>query len=254
MKSFKNIKLLILLTVFFSCSKNEPEISTIPFIEFYKISYSKDISTLHYDTIKVSFYITDGDFDLGLDPIETVEPYNWKWYFLKTTNAKVSNPRVESGEYQISQLVSYKERSISIYDTLPKFESPYDCTNWEIKRNNNEIIDTVYFQYNENYYNVFIDFYDLDQDQNWVLFDWNVFKYPGCGGTFNARFPPPVKLNSSFPFKIEFISRKKILLTFSLSSQIWHYIVKDKVKFKIRIKDRALNTSNEMETPEVLLQ
>lgn len=254
MKSFKMLKLLIVLTVLFSCAEDEPEISIIPSIEFYKISYSKDISTLHYDTIKISFYITDGDFDLGLDPIEINEPYHWKWYFLKTTGTRVSSTRVQSDEYKVSQLVSYKERNLSMYDSLPKFESPYDCINWEIKRNNNEPNDTIYFQYNENHFNTFIDIYEFGQDQNWALFDWNVFKYPGCAGTFNTRFPLPAKLNYSFPFKIEFVSRKKILLTLSLSSQVWYYYFKDKVKFKIRIKDRALNTSNEIETPEVLLQ
>lgn len=239
-----------------SCSENEdPEISNIPFIEFHKITYSKGNGIpINYDTIKVSFYVTDGDFDLGLE-LPVVEPFHWKWYYLKTTNTRISNLRVESGEYKINQLISYKDRHLSIYDTLPKFETPYDCTNWEIKRNTNfEPTDTVYFQSNENYYNIFIDIYEFDQNQNWTLFDWSIFKYPGCYSTFNGRFAPPNKIDFPYPLKIENISRNKILMTYSLSSRIWFYYFKPKVKFKVRIKDRALNDSNEIETPEVLIQ
>jgi len=82
-----------------------------------------------------------------------------------------------------------------------------------------------------------------------VLIDWKrIFDEEyGCGIDFNSRFPPLNISNSS-----QLLSGK---LRYGMVSYGFEMILKNDIfKLKIHIKDRELNTSNIIETPEVTLE
>jgi hypothetical protein len=246
--------ILSIFAALISCSGNdEPNLSTTPFIEFVDLKFVDNAGPSGLDSLKLSFFITDGDFDLGVNP-PFVEPYNYSWYFLKKNKSKISDLRLESGEFKLTELISFKDRRTLEYDTFPPFEPPYNCSNWKIFRMNNTVMDTIYFQHNTNRYNIFIDFYQSSTSQDWTLFDYSNFKYPACAGTFNGIFPDLSLENApdGSQFQIEHISNNKVKLTYNTASSGFKLVFKDqKVKLKTKIQDRANHKSNEIETSEI---
>ena len=84
MKTLSKILLILvflLSVILFSCKKKEqyPVIPHIEYIDFTKIPTANNIDDK--GTLKFSF--TDGDGDIGLDPSDTLAPYNpgSPWYF-----------------------------------------------------------------------------------------------------------------------------------------------------------------------------
>jgi hypothetical protein len=247
--------ILSIFAALISCSGNEPNLSTTPFIEFLDFKYIDSQIPTHPAALNVSFYITDGDFDLGVDP-PFVEPYNYSWYFLKKNKSKISDQRLQSGEFELSELISFKDTRTLEYDTFPPFEPPFDCNNWNVFRINNKVIDTIYFQHNTNRYNIFIDFYHSSNSQDWTLIDWNISKYPACSKNYNEIFPDLNVENTPIghPFQIEHVSKSKVKLIYSITGGVntLSILFKDqKIKLKIKIQDRAYHKSNEIETSEI---
>lgn len=255
----------ILASIAGSCF-NPPEFPTEPRIEFDDMIY-KRVDGI--DSLIFFITFTDGDGDLGLESSEISCPsgsqicYENRLYDLYQSS--------ESGQYGIidtgspcngtsacynSKFVILKsdrtpiryadKRTNPAYASLPAFEKPYNCINWELVRNSTGVVtDTAYFVANSNHHNFDIDFLVKNPNGTFTEFDFTKeFDFPGCGITFNGRFPILFTDRSGSPLegRIRFgIGSPALRAMFSLRT----------LKFRIQIKDRALNKSNIIETPEI---
>ncbi len=235
MKSVWRLSLVAIFGITVISCLDEPQYSEIPEIEFKQIVFKdlKDASSA--DSLIVSLKFRDGDGDMGIDPSETREPFNNKFY----------------SQLPDKSYVTYKtKRTNPNYDTLPAFVKPYNCTNWEVVTQNQKVIDTVYFQLNPNYNNIFITFQVKDISGNFKDYDWTaIFTYPLCEvNGFNGRYPILPK-DLGQPATLEGTIRYAMVSTgfnaiFSIKT----------LRLKIKIQDRALNKSNEIFTPEFTLK
>ncbi len=220
----------------FSCF-DPPEYSDIPEIEFENLVF-KDVSDpSEPDSLLVFIKFRDGDGNLGLRPNETgcylagsdTICFNEKNYFVNVNNGQFLNYKVK--------------RTNPNFADLPDYVKPFDCINWELVFDNaGKVRDTLYFELNENHYNIFVDFLVKQNDGSFQEFDWRT---EFCT-TYDGRFPILAKdkdLTHRNP--VEGTLRYAMLSTgFRLQFSI------KTVKLRIQIQDRLLNKSNVIETPE----
>jgi hypothetical protein len=214
---------------------NPPEFPIEPQIEYESIQYKEYGTGLdtEYDSLILTISFKDGDGDLGLDASEDQPPYNNKFFFVQP-----------NGKY-----ITYEtKRTVPGYDTLPAFVKPYNCINWEVYKEDNIVKDTLYFQLNPDYNNITVEFLVKNSDGTFTEFDWReAFNYPNCGISFDGRFPilykdkPGAPLEGTIRYGMGSIGFKILFSTKTL-------------KLRVQIKDRALNSSNIIETPEFTLQ
>jgi hypothetical protein len=238
------------------CFDNAPSYSVVPSIQFSSLCFIDSKKEGDADTLVLSLKFKDGDGDLGLsgaDPADSEAPYNEKFYFQKKPDGTV----LKVTSKLTTSMLNYKDKRTNLlYDTLPSFVQPYSCTRWEVIKDSNtaspKILDTLSVLYNPNFYNIRIDIYTKNFDGSFTKFDWNKFNgYPNC--------PVPPDFSGRFPVLSVDPSKKSPLegiLTYNLvRSEILKIIFKPNIlKLKITITDRALNRSNELETPEFTLQ
>jgi len=234
MSSLFNRWSLLMLIIFFGSCFEAPNYSVIPVIELKSVSFIDVADPYNVDSLQVVIGFKDGDGDLGLNANETDAPYNEKTYLYTNTGT----------------LVTYKtKRTNPNYAYLPSFVSPYNCTNWEVRKKDQQI-DTVYFESNPNQYNIFVQFYLKNQDGSYSEFDWQkeFASYPSCGETFNGRFPVLSKdlslkkpLEGSIKYSMKSVG---FLVLFNIKT----------LKLRITIQDRALNKSNTIDTGDFTLQ
>jgi hypothetical protein len=99
--------------------------------------------------------------------------------------------------------------------------------------------DTFYVDYNPNHHNISVDF--LMKNGN----GWEVYSSGSCSPDYNGRFPV---LSDDDGSPLDGVLR------YSLKSQGFRIMFSTKIlKLRINIRDRALNTSNTIETPEFTL-
>jgi len=269
MRVIKHLLMFGILTAVAGSCFHAPEFPIEPRIEFEDMTY-KRVNGI--DSLIFFLTFTDGDGDLGLESSEL----NCS---LSTDNNQICfenklytlYQRSEDGQYGIvdtgtpcnqattcynskflilkSDLnpVTYGDkRTNPEYAALPAFIKPYNCINWEVIRDSNgDVADTIYFQLNPNHHNFDIDFLVKNPNGTFTEFDFTKeFDYPNCGITYNGRFPILYQDRPGSPIegKIRFgIGSPAFKAQFSLKT----------LKFRIQIKDRALNRSNIIETPEI---
>ncbi len=230
MQLIRGFGLFVIISIGVSACFNPPEFPVTPQIDFESIRY-KEFGTgtdANADSLILIVTFKDGDGDLGLDVTEIGKPYNNKFYYV----------------FPDGKFINYKtKRTVPGYDTLPAYIKPYNCTNWEIIKENNIVKDTLYFQLNPNYNNITIDYLVKNPNGTFTEFDWrNEF----CT-TFDGRFPILFKDKSGVPLegKIRYgMGSSGFKALFSIKT----------LKLRIQIKDRALHKSNTIETPEFTLQ
>jgi hypothetical protein len=245
MKSNWGVCLVVILGIGAGSCLDAPQYSEIPAIEFEEIVFKdlKDASSA--DSLILSIKFKDGDGNIGINPSETQEPFNGKYYvrFPDRTRLTQYSPAVT--------YVTYKtKRTVAGYDTLPAFTKPYNCENWEVITQNQKVIDTVYFQLNPNQYNIHMAFQVKDGAGKFQDYDFsNIFTYPLCEVSgFSGRFPILSK-DLSQPSPLEGTIR------YAMTSAGFNFIFSIKtLRIKVSIQDRALNKSNEIFTPEFTLQ
>jgi len=223
----------IILTGVSACF-NPPEFPIQPQIEFESIQYKEYGNGFdsEYDSLILTISFKDGDGDLGLDASEDGPPYNNKFYY------------VLNGKY-----LNYEtKRTDPNYDTLPDFVKPYNCINWEVYKENNIVKDTIYFELNPDYNNITVEYLVKNPDGTFTEFDWKeAFNYPNCGISFDGRFPILYKEKSGAPLEGT--------IRYGMGSIGFKILFSTKtLKLRVQIKDRALNKSNFIETPEFTLQ
>lgn len=232
---------IIFLGIFQSCF-NPPEYPVTPQIEFEKIQF-KDVTT-GADSLILTLRFKDGDGDLGLNDqdLETLK-FAEKYYY-RLPNGKLLNYATKRA-WDIDNNVAN--------DTLPFFVAPFNCNTWEVitfTENNVTKRDTLWTRLNPNHYNIFVDFFVKNANGSFSKFDpQEIFIYPNCVvNLFNGRFPILSK-NPNQESPLEGTIR------YSMRSEGFNIFFSIRtIKLKIRIQDRALNKSNEIETPEFTLQ
>jgi hypothetical protein len=228
----------------FSCF-DPPDFPITPSIEFAEIFF-RDVPS-GADTLVLRINFQDGNGDVGLRPDEftnrdNLPVYAQYFYFEEGTNQRLTSRNTTR------KLVNYRtRRTVPGYDTLPAYVRPFDCLNWELVFNNASpprVTDTVYFQSNPNFNNIFVEFYTKNANGTFSEYDW---KELFCVD-FNGRLPrlqkegvgqAPLEGTITYPMRsVGFLS------AFSIRT----------LKLRVWIQDRELNRSNVIETPEFTLQ
>lgn len=210
-----------------------PEFPVVPRIEFDNIIFRDAPNPADADSLILTIRFTDGDGDLGINANENQPPFNERTYL-----------RFPNGRF-----LNYADkRTNPNYDTLPAFVKPFNCTNWQVIFQDNNPVDTVYFQLNPFYNNIFVEFW-VRQGSTFVKYDWNdVFTYPLCEvNGFDGRFPILAK-DISRPGALEGRIR------YSMRSPAFNFVFSTQtLRLRVHIADRARNRSNVIETPEFTL-
>ena len=240
----KHIIAMIIFSFLFSCIEDN-NVSDIPSISYESLEFKKSDNSFNQDSLIITINFIDGDGNLGLSNDENNYPYHpynaiidqeFNWITLGSNN--VTPP-----------LYIYEPNGVYYLYSNEDNRPSYNCENYIIDTvNTTNKLDTFYIQKNENNKNIFIEFYKKENNE-FVLIDWKrIFDEEyGCGIDFNSRFPPLNISNSS-----QLLSGK---LRYGMVSYGFEMILKNDVfKLKIHIKDRELNTSNIIETPEVTLE
>jgi hypothetical protein len=172
----------------------EESFSKVPYIEFRSFSFSDAPGNSIPDTIKLTIYFRDGDFNLGLETNESGPPYNSRNYYLKsgatTPTYNITN------KYQYITYALKRELSI---DTLPNYISPYNCTHWSIEHNQNGgIADTVLRKHNLNGLNIFVDSFTSTGSGFEKL---ELMGDPFCFIGLSGRFRRPFTNSTGGPFQ-----------------------------------------------------
>ena len=240
----KQIIALIMFFFLFSCIEDN-NVSDIPSISYESLEFKKSDNSFNQDSLIITINFIDGDGNLGLSNDENNHPYHpynaiidqeFNWITLGSNN--ITPP-----------LYIYEPNGVYYLYSNEDDRPSYNCEDYIIDTvNTTNKLDTFYIQKNENNKNIFIEFYKKENNE-FVLIDWKrIFDEEyGCGIDFNSRFPPLNISNSS-----QLLSGK---LRYGMVSYGFEMILKNDIfKLKIHIKDRELNTSNIIETPEVTLE
>ena len=267
---------LVSLVLIGACS-NEPEYSPIPHIELVDLQFIEGTPSDPLESLVVNVSFTDGNGDLGLSDDEIDPPYNDIFYGLANDGKviEVGKKTVYSDLPQFvdvpdgvsGKLITTRTAADPAYaDDLPTFKDPWEsCVSYQwkkiyVREQDKRIIDGTYaeidtlrsangaplvfrvsdffyFRYNPNYTNIDVEFWVKDSSGSYNLFDW---KKEYCEWGFSQRFPIQ--------------SAKSDVLKYEMTSFGIKKIFKEKtLRFKIRIRDRALNVSNEIVTPDFTL-
>ncbi len=248
MKLIRNILGAVLLMVGLNACFETPTYPIVPQIEILNddLYYGRGDAG---DSIVVALKFKDGDGDLGLsDADNNVFKFAYKYRYRTGVGDNVVNYKFkrENPTFLIDLQDGTTPLPLSTYD----FVTPYNCTNWEVIRNSNNVVtDTLFVIFNPNYYNIFVDFYTKNNDGTYTLFDPSlVFKYPNCS---------IVGYDGRFPILSKDLGKKSPLdgkLTYSLKGAAFDLQFGTKtMQLKISIQDRALQKSNVVTTKDFTL-
>ncbi len=257
MKKIIGLLSCVIIAFILSCqNSSEPNYSIIPYIQLKDFKFVKgDVSKVIADTFKLTFFLRDGDFDLGIRPSDTLAQFTTPFYYNKKLNKFIPSYEIPQNH---SDLIVYSDRKT--IDTLP----PLSCSRWELFYGNTPggvpiVTDTVYVLQNRNAYNINTDLYYLDANQAWVRFDFSsVYNFPNClrnplDGYFEDLSGSASVKNIIFFYRA--LSHKAGTMIFSpFSLKLYSLFHGKTVKMKFSILDRALHRSNIVETNEILIQ
>jgi hypothetical protein len=288
MKVVKGFAILSFFSILLGSCFDTPEFPVAPSIEYECIGFFEGATT---DSLVLSINFKDGDGNLGLDaqnPLHFSDPFNDVTYYqtnasgelipLKTTPAELTrkNGRKESYDFfeienpALGQLVfSRTQKENPLYSNLPDYNcADYAVTSFLIASDDLSTIDaksridttitsgsttyylitdTLYLKSNPNHYNIEVDFLlkdpgNKDADENgFIEYDWRKER---CT-TFDGRFPLLSDKTSTL----------EGTLRYGMYSSGFDILFSIRVlKLRVQIKDRDLNVSNVLYTPEFTLQ
>lgn len=271
--------LLFAVSVLFTACFNPPEFSTIPEIDFSCIYFRQGTVDEPTDSLLVTISFKDGDGDLGLgDMID--DPYQDVFYALADNGnlVEVSKETKIPGLPQFvkirpgskGKLITVRTLQDPVYaGKLPPFVSEQEsCKDYprqtiyvseadapKILDSTFPNIDTVvnqgskYYKVNDLFYkqnnprhrNIEVEYYVKQPGGDYTLFDWEK-EY--CEAAFDQRFP--VLSEQGGPLQGN--------LTYAMTTIGFEQIFSIKtLKLRIRIRDRAFNVSNDVETGDFTL-
>jgi hypothetical protein len=277
MKASKGLIFVCFLAISITSCFNPPEFSDTPEVSFSKIQF-KEVPGATADSLILYIDFRDGDGDLGLYADMINPPFNYSFYYLAdgtgglipvTTDIVYTTDGTESFELlnvpfgASGKLVTDQTRNLPEYDTLPAYD-PNSCLNYSLAPvlvaesdnvvdNTYNIIDTLfddadnlYFLIEEPILYVQNPYHNNIDVEYWVFENGSFVEYNWleelCTPDFNGRFPVLTnKAGSQVEGTIRYgMGNTSFLALFSIK----------KLKLKVKIRDRALNTSNEIETPQ----
>lgn len=281
------------IVILLSC-ENEPNYPVQPYIEIKSLEFRDSPKESGTDSLILTFKYRDGDQDLGLEDSDWSDPYHARNYYLASNGkvTPVTTFHVEAiPQFERiidldaigGKLVTPNTRLKPGYDFLPPNEYPFSCTHYvhtTIYLTNRELLDetdnaysieeipgfdipvykvmgTFYSTENPNYSNVEVDFFVEDVDGQFNEFSWETdIDPPNCGFDFNGRFPKTLETyTQQGPFEITKKNKYEGEITFNMASVGFQYLFANKkIKLRLKIRDRALNESNVVETTPLTLE
>ncbi len=236
---FKFLFVMGILSVLVLGCEEPPELPLSPTISFNSITFSPGVNNRDSLILKLDF--EDGDGDLGLNRDETDSRFQ-EFFFVTNNGELIPN-------FDDSRVVKFGAPN----------QPDFDFVNWisNTDYNNDGEVDTVRVQFNENFYNIFVDFYyrfdanmdgDITDDDDYVKIDFNEI-FGGVGGFgLNGRFFPLNTSDTERPLRGTLTY--KMVNAFKLSP-----IFRDnQLRIDAQIQDRALNRSNVVSTIDFSLQ
>jgi hypothetical protein len=259
MKAIKTLLLFGFSVLLISSCFNPPEFPVTPEIEFEDIYFKEIGNNSTPDSLVLTISFKDGDGDLGLGDNDVDDPFHEQDFFLDENNN--------------NKLLRLRSRKIPGNEDLPPFEKPYNCLNYTydtlyvpesqksvFDETYNQVrkfvsggttyyalLDTFYVEKNPNHYNITVEFLQK-QGSGFETFEWRtVYPYPTCGETFDGRFPVLSEQGktSALEGKLRYAMKSNGFLPFFSAKTL---------KLRVQIKDRALHSSNIIETPEFTLR
>jgi len=237
--------LILAIATLSGCFK-PPEFPNEPEIEFSNIVFKPGGD--NGDSLILSFDFQDGNGDIGLSGSEDDFPYH---PFNIIVDANGDTVFFSDEDLELPLFMRAPNGSLTMFSETDN-RTPFNCQEYEFLRDpiTNVTIDTFYIAKNPNNLNIRVDFFKK-VGENYVFFDWtNVASNNRCGEDFNGRFPIFDDTN--------FRDSKPLAGTIDYSMVsvgfIYCALRGDVFKIDITIKDRALNTSNTVSTPDVTLQ
>lgn len=287
MKACKGLILFCFLISGVSSCFDPPEFTSQPEIQYEKIQFKETPSAGVVDTLILFLNFKDGDGDLGLGHTGTIDPYVEAQYtsdpyqssifFLAdgTGDTLRASTTVVFGidrSYNLlkltpgssGKLATDKTRMLPDYGHLPVYD-PDACVNYLLTKvlvaEADNVVDATYnitdtlvnpfdlteryflveeaflYKRNINNYNIDVEFF-MFENGGYVEYDW----FDEFCMDFNGRFPiltngTGAPLEGTIRYSME-------------NSSFIGIFGSKKLKLKIRIRDRALNTSKEIETPD----
>lgn len=281
MKVVNGLILFAASAVVTSCF-DPPNYSYSPQIEFVGVCFQAGTTDSPADQLVITLSFRDGDGDLGLGSDEIEPPYNDIFYGLANGGQVIEAGKetVVNGLPQFvvvppgttGKLVTVRTLQDPAYaDDLPPFvDATTSCSDYKLQTvyiqekdkaiidesyadveimggsNGSPVIykvtDQFYYKKNPNHRNIEVEFWENDGTGNYTLFDWEK-EY--CEAGFNQRFPilseDTGPLEGSLNYALTSVGIKT---TFGVKT----------LHLKIRIRDRALDVSNEVITEDFTLE
>jgi hypothetical protein len=276
MKVIKGLILFCFLSLGVSACFDAPEFNITPEISFSKIQFKEIPGAATNDSLILYLDFRDGDGDLGYFEGDLEEPYNASFYFLAdgtgdttqvaTTQVYDTEDRpyiLLKSENKIGKLVTNRTRNEPNYGYLPVYDNT-SCLYYADDEllvpaaaadDTYNIADTLFgqggdmffliqgepllYKSNVNHNNIDVRFW-VFENGSFVEFDW-LAEY--CF-RFDARFPVLTDKTGPLEGTIRYaMPSTGFLSNFSIKTR----------KLSGKIRDRALNTSNEIFTPQFTL-
>jgi hypothetical protein len=290
MKILKGVIIFGFLNALLGCF-DPPEYSIEPEIDFVKIEFAEVGSFSDADSLILTINFKDGDGDLGLRPSQIDFPFNTNNFFVGENQQKTavsaglysdfsglryaSNGTTPKSPTYVIDSAPSTGTFVSLDDQaeygLPPYAPPYTCTAYYqsylrdtifvrapdrfaikpddlvgtlVDSQGNQILfaalNTWYIELNSNHYNITVKFLVKQSDNSFREFD---FREEYCS-TYDGRFPELSDSKRALEGTLRYVMEGTgFLSTFSVNT----------LKLEIQIKDRALHTSNVIETPEFTL-
>lgn len=275
MGTMKGIKGLLLfgISIGVTACFDPPEFPISPEIDFEGIYFREARAVGERDSLVLTISFRDGNGDLGLSSQDIDPPFQDVFYYLSdgTDTTRLNKRQIYN---ELPQFVdvpsSAKGEIVTVRTTNDPFPNYIDdqasCTYYTytavfVDESDKEIIgdayvdtvlsyqgipdiyvllDTFYYERNPNYANIDVEFW-VKEGGTYKLFDW---EKEFCTISFNQRFPVLSEkigpLEGSLQYAMVTSGMKTI---FSIKT----------MKLRVKIRDRDLNISNIIETPEFTL-
>jgi len=258
-----------------------PEYPIAPEIAFEDISFREGKAVGERDALTLTISFRDGDGNLGLSSTDIEPPFHDVNYYLANNGDIIELTKktvyddlpqfVDVPPGVTGKLVTNRTPKNPLYtDLVPEYVDEHaSCTyytytlnglyveeddrhifdesyNYEVKSYPNlpnvyMLVDTFYYQRNPTYANIDVEFWVKDGNE-YKLFDW---EKEFCTISFDQRFmvlsDTKRPLSGSIQYDMVTSGMKSIFGTKAL-------------KLKVRIRDRSLNNSNYIETPDFTLE
>lgn len=278
MKSTSKGLLLFGISIAAGACFDPPEFPVTPHIDFENIYFQQAKAPTDRDALVLTISFRDGDGDLGLSSTDIDPPYHDMNFYLANNGQTI--PLQKRTLYpQVPQILEVPDnatgklaiartsRNPAYKNVIPPYIDEHaSCTDFiytkayvreqdkhifdetyrykvedfQISEKIYAVLDTFYYQKNPNYANIDVEFW-VKNGNDFQLFDW---EKEFCTISFDQRFhvlsDDDRPLQGSLEYSMVTSGMKTI---FSVKT----------LKLKIRIRDRSLNVSNEIETPEFTL-